>query len=75
MQAFDIDEGVLKNFLDFVAESYNPSNKYHNARHAADVLQSAHFMVGKGGLGKYITELEKLSLFVAAMVHDLGHDG
>jgi len=72
---FAIDEEKLKRFVEFVAEGYKRTNPYHNRTHAADVLQSSHFMLVKGGLGEYLSDLDKLSFLVAAMVHDFGHDG
>eukprot|EP00283_Hemiselmis_rufescens_P004542 CAMPEP_0173420446 /NCGR_PEP_ID=MMETSP1357-20121228/1927_1 /TAXON_ID=77926 /ORGANISM="Hemiselmis rufescens, Strain PCC563" /LENGTH=555 /DNA_ID=CAMNT_0014383233 /DNA_START=251 /DNA_END=1915 /DNA_ORIENTATION=- len=75
VRIFAMEDEVLKNFVEFVAEGYSRDNPYHNRTHAADVLQSAHYMLSSGGLGEYLSDVEKLSFLVAAMVHDFGHDG
>lgn len=48
---------------------------YHNALHAADVVQTTFFFVRTGGLAAHVSELVVLSLLVAAVGHDIGHLG
>jgi hypothetical protein len=50
-------------------------NAYHNSTHAADVVQSAVCVVLVDGLKDCLTPLELLALVVAALMHDLGHQG
>ena len=71
---FGIEEGVLKAWLVFVESSYSAC-EYHNATHAADVLQTVHFMLTTGGARDFLGDHEVLSLLLAALVHDIGHDG
>ena len=46
---FQLDEVKLVQFLMRVEDGY-PSNPYHNRIHAADVLQSLHVLLCRGGL-------------------------
>eukprot|EP00286_Rhodomonas_abbreviata_P002253 CAMPEP_0181347584 /NCGR_PEP_ID=MMETSP1101-20121128/33957_1 /TAXON_ID=46948 /ORGANISM="Rhodomonas abbreviata, Strain Caron Lab Isolate" /LENGTH=435 /DNA_ID=CAMNT_0023459809 /DNA_START=408 /DNA_END=1715 /DNA_ORIENTATION=- len=74
VEKFHFDEKVLQNFLQFVESSYN-DNDFHNSTHAADVLQSVHYMLATAGLHRFVSDLELVSLLLAAMIHDVGHDG
>lgn len=42
-----IDESVLANWLSTIAANYHQENKYHNATHAADVLQATAYFLDK----------------------------
>ena len=48
---------------------------YHNATHAADVVQSLGALLVPDGLAGQLTDLEMLSIIIAASVHDVGHPG
>ncbi len=49
-------------------ESGYKSNPYHNARHAADVLQSFHAIIHQGGLAPgYVDQLTMLGCYLAAV--------
>lgn len=64
----------LRKFLDFAADGYL-DNSYHNRTHAADILQGVNFMLSEGGLVEFLPDIDKLSLIIAAIAHDIGHDG
>ena len=51
------------------------SNVYHNATHAADVVQSLGALLVPDGLAGQLTDLEMLSMILGAAVHDVGHPG
>jgi len=71
---FHISHITLHNWLAYVQSSYIDT-EYHNATHAADVTQSVHFML-KTAKGKdFLSDVQVLALLLAAMVHDIGHDG
>lgn len=48
---FNIDRKKLMTFVNRIQKGYR-DNSYHNARHAADVLQSLNFFITKGGLSR-----------------------
>eukprot|EP00727_Mastigamoeba_balamuthi_P012357 m51a1_g7744 putative protein (1782) ;mRNA; f:8438-16404 len=72
-QKTGIDQKSYTKFISTIAEQYK-SNSYHNAYHAADVLQAVYFMLRASKLGCF-TETEVLALLTAAVVHDVGHPG
>lgn len=64
---------AVQGWLRYVEGAYTQS-EYHNATHAADVLQTMHFMLRSAGAAAHLSELEVFGLLVAAMMHDVGHD-
>ena len=70
----NLDREVARKWLAFVEGCYLDA-PYHNALHAADVTQTVHFFLSEGGLATFLEKFEILGLLLAAMVHDLGHDG
>jgi hypothetical protein len=60
----------------FIAEDREP-NPYHNAVHAADVVQTAAFMLYTAELQEVasLTELDCFAVLMACVVHDYGHPG
>ena len=64
-------------FLDKINKGYRPSVQYHNAIHAADVLQMAALLLVQGNVRAFarLTDLDVLSVVVASICHDYGHDG
>ena len=51
-------------------------NPYHNCTHAADVLQTMHVLLHRGGLVPgYADPLSLLACYLAAIVHDFEHVG
>lgn len=74
LNKFGINEQVLINFLRDVEAGYR-SVAYHNAMHAADVLQSMHYIINKGGLSQYLSDEDILASLIAAIVHDYDHPG
>ncbi len=56
-------------------EGKGANNVYHNRRHAADVTQAVHYFIASCGLGASLTDIEMVSLFLGAIVHDFKHPG
>ena len=50
-------------------------NPYHNAAHAADVVQTLGSMLLTEDFSKGLTAMELLAMLVAACCHDVGHPG
>jgi hypothetical protein len=73
VEQFLLDPATLRRWLAYVEGQYTDAC-YHNSSHATDVLASVYFMI-KAGADKYLSEIEQLALLLAAMVHDMGHDG
>ncbi len=64
-------------FLGEVQKTYKREVQYHNDLHGADVANVANIFLTQGNLIE-IAELDNkdvLSYLVAALCHDLGHDG
>ncbi|KAI8877662.1 HD-domain/PDEase-like protein [Backusella circina FSU 941] len=71
---FKID---ISQLLDFIldASTYYYSVPYHSLRHAADVVTVLYYLCQSHQVVKYLTELDKALLMVAALCHDIGHPG
>lgn len=52
-----------------------PPPRYHNATHAADVLQTLHVLLHYGGLVAHLEPLCILGSYLAAIIHDYSHVG
>jgi len=75
ISTLNIREKTLIEFLHAMEDRYNADVSYHNHVHAADVTQSLHVLLQMGA--KHFTEekLELFSMLIAAVVHDVGHNG
>ncbi|PNW81070.1 hypothetical protein CHLRE_07g342350v5 [Chlamydomonas reinhardtii] len=75
---FQMDDHRLVKFLMRVEDGY-PNNPYHNRIHAADVLQSLHVLVVRGGLKApdhtYCDDVSLASCYLSAIIHDFEHKG
>lgn len=47
MEHLGIDERIMANWLQLIGSKYHSKNHYHNATHAADVLQATAFFLDK----------------------------
>ena len=72
----DFDEMKLECFLNEIEKSYH-KNPYHNAMHAADVVQTTYHFCTKGGLidASGMNKISTASLIIAAAIHDVNHGG
>ena len=54
-----------------------PDVQYHTDIHAIDVLQMAYLLMVAGEIREFaaLTELDVLSVVIASVCHDYGHDG
>ncbi|MPC24586.1 Calcium/calmodulin-dependent 3',5'-cyclic nucleotide phosphodiesterase 1C [Portunus trituberculatus] len=67
---------TLETFLTQVENGYcKYKNPYHNNVHAADVLQTMHYMLSQTGLMNWLNDVEILATLVAALIHDFEHTG
>ena len=67
----------FESFIFRVGNGYNRDNPYHTDLHAADVVQSLLLYVIYGNLQKLLelNQIDLVSIFTAAAIHDLGHPG
>uniref|UniRef100_A0A671W452 Phosphodiesterase n=1 Tax=Sparus aurata TaxID=8175 RepID=A0A671W452_SPAAU len=73
---FRIPVQALVQFVEALENGYSKhKNPYHNLIHAADVTQTAHFLMLHTGLMHWLSELEILAMVFAAAVHDFEHTG
>eukprot|EP01134_Creolimax_fragrantissima_P001129 CFRG1129T1 len=75
MSTFGIDAITLRTFLKTLANGYRRDNPFHNALHAADVTHAVYYFVNCSGLTNVLSELEKCSVVIAAIIHDVDHPG
>ena len=72
-----IDYTKFEPFIFRVASGYHRENPYHTDLHAADICQSLLVYYIFGNLQKLLdfNDLDLISLFISAAIHDLGHPG
>uniref|UniRef100_A0AAY4EUG9 Phosphodiesterase n=1 Tax=Denticeps clupeoides TaxID=299321 RepID=A0AAY4EUG9_9TELE len=73
---FRIPVASLVSFVEALEVGYSKhKNPYHNLIHAADVTQTAHYLMLHTGVMHWLTELEILAMVFAAAIHDFEHTG
>ena len=72
----NINPEVFRRYTLAIQSHYNPV-QYHNKTHAADVTQTNYYFMKKCGFETQaqMTQLEKVAMIVAPMVHDTDHPG
>lgn len=66
---------TIARWLTIIEANYQSSNAYHNATHAADVLQATSYFLNAEAVGQHVQDLHAVSALIAAAVHDLDHPG
>ncbi|TPX62813.1 hypothetical protein PhCBS80983_g00006 [Powellomyces hirtus] len=74
LKLYNIEEDTLRRFLECVRASYN-SNPFHNFRHCFCVTQMMYGLLHVTNVHEKLTPLEKLTLLIACIGHDLDHPG
>lgn len=74
LEKFQINNALFFTFLYKLREEYNEP-PYHNWIHAIDVLQYFSYQIKKANFDNILTGLELLSICVASICHDVGHEG
>ncbi|EFJ44492.1 3'5'-cyclic nucleotide phosphodiesterase, partial [Volvox carteri f. nagariensis] len=75
IERLNLRPAALARLLRHIEAGYN-DNPYHNATHAADVLQTLHVTIHGAQLHvHYLDQLGLLAAYFAAIVHDYGHPG
>jgi len=73
---YKIPPSILETLLGHLEIGYySNGNPYHNNIHAADVLQTTHWMISQTGLKDWLSDLEIFALLFSAIIHDFDHSG
>eukprot|EP00727_Mastigamoeba_balamuthi_P011150 m51a1_g6658 putative 3 -cyclic-nucleotide phosphodiesterase (1251) ;mRNA; r:153684-160398 len=70
-----VDSKRLLRFLNCICSSYDDRVPYHNADHAADVVQAVGVLLNSVRDKAKLTQCELLGAIIASCVHDVGHQG
>ena len=71
---FSITANTWAEFMTSVKELMHP-NPYHNFQHICAVSQTTSAIIGDNNLSGKLSDLEKFTLIISALLHDLGHPG
>mmetsp|Transcript_37070 Transcript_37070/g.71117 ORF Transcript_37070/g.71117 Transcript_37070/m.71117 type:complete len:435 (+) Transcript_37070:2870-4174(+) len=71
---FNIDKIKLERYMTEIEQGYLGENAYHNAIHAADVVQRTCTILTHC-CSRFLSKLQILSALLAAAIHDLRHPG
>lgn len=73
-----VEENKVVEFATALQSAYK-QNPYHNRMHAADVMASSYYLVGKmlaqPGMEEYFTDLDMMCMHIACAIHDVAHPG
>ncbi|CAH8621947.1 unnamed protein product [Heterobilharzia americana] len=75
LRTFCIDPSVFVRYLLKVESTYHADVPYHNSMHAADVLQTSHYLLQAEALDDVFSDLEILAVLFASAIHDVDHPG
>ena len=70
-----IPKDKLATYLLNIERGYVPTNPFHNAVHAADVMFTTHFFLNAPLLRDMTGPLDKFAAVLAAALHDYAHPG
>ena len=75
--SLDVPASLFSNFIQEVSKGYLQSNFYHNALHAADVVQAYFYLLTKCQAQSIcaLTDFDVFTCIVSAAVHDFEHPG
>ncbi|KAG2484698.1 hypothetical protein HYH03_016527 [Edaphochlamys debaryana] len=74
IEEFGLKPKVLRNFLTAVASHYHDI-PYHNFNHVCHVLHATYLITCTTTARAWLKPLERLSVLLSALCHDLDHDG
>lgn len=76
LNKFHIDQKVFLKFFNKIEAGYlSYNNLYHNHLHAAEVLQSCHYIVSQMGIINYFSDIDVFAAFLNCAIHDFQNDG
>jgi len=71
----DLEESTVLSFVTSIENGYHIKNPYHNRIHAADVVQTLHYLLTCNELHHLLAPADILCAIVAAAIHDYQHPG
>lgn len=72
---YSIPKSIFLNFLEEIKKGYHKNTPYHNYHHAFDVMHVCYLIMTKCQADEFLESFNILSILVASLAHDLGHDG
>ncbi|KAJ3005307.1 High affinity cAMP-specific 3',5'-cyclic phosphodiesterase 7A, partial [Thoreauomyces humboldtii] len=74
--AFNIPVDLFRNFIVAIENGYRKDLPYHNSTHASDVLHCINYFVhSNDNLSRVAGDIDLLSMYLAAIIHDYDHPG
>ena len=74
VEYFKLDDRTLALWISRVASNYK-DNPYHNFSHATHVLHATYLFLMASEANNCVTRTDQLALLIAAICHDIDHDG
>lgn len=71
---FSIPMSTFLSFIDDIKAGYNDA-PYHNHFHGFDVMHVCYLLITRCKADEFLESFNIFSILVAALAHDLGHDG
>ncbi|GMH80217.1 hypothetical protein TL16_g08452 [Triparma laevis f. inornata] len=75
LEEFDIPVRKMNGFIKELEKKYIGKNKYHNWKHAVDVMHTVFRFVIETQSHTFFTPLETFAVLISAVAHDLAHPG
>uniref|UniRef100_A0A0K0EEI0 Phosphodiesterase n=1 Tax=Strongyloides stercoralis TaxID=6248 RepID=A0A0K0EEI0_STRER len=66
---------ILGRWFQVIESHYHNDNSYHNATHAADVLQATSVFLESEVVAEHVVDTHAIAALIAAAIHDLDHPG
>eukprot|EP00443_Scrippsiella_acuminata_P107591 CAMPEP_0115582794 /NCGR_PEP_ID=MMETSP0272-20121206/5845_1 /TAXON_ID=71861 /ORGANISM="Scrippsiella trochoidea, Strain CCMP3099" /LENGTH=785 /DNA_ID=CAMNT_0003017795 /DNA_START=445 /DNA_END=2802 /DNA_ORIENTATION=- len=74
MEASPVEISTFRNFYRAIVKGYR-NIPYHNAKHAIDVMHTVYRLLSLSLAWHWVGDVNTFALLVAALCHDLGHEG
>ncbi|VDN51106.1 unnamed protein product [Dracunculus medinensis] len=68
-------DDIIVRWFNTMEAHYHNVNPYHNATHAADVLQATSYFLDSPTVAKNVEDIHATAALIAASIHDLDHPG
>uniref|UniRef100_A0A0N5A1N0 3',5'-cyclic-nucleotide phosphodiesterase n=1 Tax=Parastrongyloides trichosuri TaxID=131310 RepID=A0A0N5A1N0_PARTI len=66
---------IIGRWFQVIESHYHNDNSYHNATHAADVLQATSVFLESEVVAENVVDTHAIAALIAAAIHDLDHPG